>query len=218
VHLVNKPKTARGEETLQRICSAAEELFAGRGYYNTQIGDIARKAGVATGTFYIYFPDKISVFRYLLNELGHQLRREIRTAAAGTENQQQAEYVGLRTFLSFASKHIGLFKIIWQAQFVDMDAFKEYYETFSARYISHISDAQERGEFADIDPVYFSYILMGIYNFVALKCIVFDEKEPSEELVQEVFKFIRNGAFATPGDSAGAENGVGERKKGRTKN
>lgn len=218
MHLVNKPKTARGEETLQRICSAAEELFAGRGYYNTQIGDIARKAGVATGTFYIYFPDKISVFRYLLNELGHQLRREIRTAAAGTENQQQAEYVGLRTFLSFASKHIGLFKIIWQAQFVDMEAFKEYYETFSARYISHISDAQERGEFADIDPVYFSYILMGIYNFVALKCIVFDEKEPSEELVQEVFKFIRNGAFATPGDSAGAENGVGERKKGRTKN
>jgi AcrR family transcriptional regulator len=218
VHLVNKPKTARGEETLQRICSAAEELFAGRGYYNTQIGDIARKAGVATGTFYIYFPDKISVFRYLLNELGHQLRREIRTAAAGTENQQQAEYVGLRTFLSFASKHIGLFKIIWQAQFVDMDAFKEYYETFSARYISHISDAQERGEFADIDPVYFSYILMGIYNFVALKCIVFDEKEPSEELVQEVFKFIRNGAFATSGDSAGAENGGAERKKDRRKN
>jgi AcrR family transcriptional regulator len=200
VHLVNKPKTARGEETLQRICSAAEELFADRGYYNTQIGDIARKAGVATGTFYIYFPDKISVFRYLLNELGHQLRREIRAAAAGTENQQEAEYVGLRTFLSFASKHIGLFKIIWQAQFVDMEAFKEYYETFSARYICHISDAQDRGEFADIDPVYFSYILMGIYNFVALKCIVFDEKEPSEELVQEVFKFIRNGAFAPPGE------------------
>jgi len=218
VHLVNKPKTARGEETLQRICSAAEELFADRGYYNTQIGDIARKAGVATGTFYIYFPDKISVFRYLLNELGHQLRREIRAAAAGTENQQEAEYVGLRTFLSFASKHIGLFKIIWQAQFVDMEAFKEYYETFSARYICHISDAQDRGEFADIDPVYFSYILMGIYNFVALKCIVFDGKEPSEELVQEVFKFIRNGAFATSGDSAGAENGGGERKKDRTKN
>ncbi len=32
MHLVNKPKTGRGEETLQRICSAAEELFADRGY------------------------------------------------------------------------------------------------------------------------------------------------------------------------------------------
>ena len=41
--------------------------------------------------------------------------------------------MGLKTFLSFASKHIGLFKIVWQAQFVDMDAFKNYCESFAVR-------------------------------------------------------------------------------------
>jgi len=203
VNLVKKPKTARGAETLQRICDAAEELFAESGYYNTQISDIAKKAGIASGTFYIYFPDKISAFRYLLDELGRRLRREIRAAASGARTQQEAEFVGLKTFLSFASKHIGLFKIVWQAQFVDMDAFKNYYESFAARYVTRIGDAQKRGELTEMDPEYFSYILMGIYNFVALKCIVFDGKEPTDELVEEVFKFIRHGAFAPS-----AENGA----------
>ena len=69
MNLVKKPKTARGAETLQRICDAAEELFAESGYYNTQISDIAKKAGIASGTFYIYFPDKISAFRSLLTEV-----------------------------------------------------------------------------------------------------------------------------------------------------
>lgn len=194
--LINKPKTQRGAETLQRICDAAEELFADKGYYNTQISDIAHKAKIATGTFYIYFPDKISVFRYLLAELGHQLRKEISIAIGDCSSQQEAEYIGLKTFLSFVSKHIGLFKIVWQAQFVDMEAFKDYYEKFAQRYVSRIRTAQAKGEFNEINPEYLSYILMGIYNFVALKCIVFDQQEPDEDIIKDVFKFIKSGAFA----------------------
>lgn len=195
MNLVNLPKTQRGIDTLQRICAAAEELFADKGYYNTQINDITGKANIATGTFYIYFPDKLSVFRYLLSELGRQLRKEIRVATGESKSQQEAEYIGLKTFLSFAAKHIGLFKIVWQAQFVDMDAFKDYYEKFAERYVGRIRSAQAKGEFVDINPEYFSYILMGIYNFVALKCIVFDQKEPTEEIINDVFKFIKSGAF-----------------------
>jgi hypothetical protein len=37
---------------------------------------------------------------------------------------------------------------------------------------------------------------MGIYNFVALKCIVFDQQEPDEDIIKDVFKFIKSGAFA----------------------
>jgi hypothetical protein len=40
----------------------------------------------------------------------------------------------------------------------------------------------------------------------------------SSGLVPEVFKFIRNGAFAIPADRAGAENVVEERKMGETTN
>ena len=58
--LVNLPKTKRGQATLDRICSSAEQLFFKKGYHATSINDITYKAKVAPGTFYIYFTDKVS--------------------------------------------------------------------------------------------------------------------------------------------------------------
>ena len=40
------------------LMNAAFELFTERGFSNTSIADIAEKAKVAKGTFYLYFKDK----------------------------------------------------------------------------------------------------------------------------------------------------------------
>ena len=42
----------------RRILKAADQLFATRGYTETTIGDIARRARLAVGTLYNYFPSK----------------------------------------------------------------------------------------------------------------------------------------------------------------
>ena len=60
--LVNPPKTARGEKTLQRICEAAEHIFYKKGYHESSIHDIANEAGVSVGTFYIYFESKLMLY------------------------------------------------------------------------------------------------------------------------------------------------------------
>ena len=60
--LVNQPKTNRGQETLNRICSAAEEIFFQKGYYQTGINDITNLANVSAGTFYIYFESKQNLY------------------------------------------------------------------------------------------------------------------------------------------------------------
>ena len=53
--LINRPKTKRGRETLNRIVSAAAQEFYEKGYHSASINDITRRAGVASGTFYVYF-------------------------------------------------------------------------------------------------------------------------------------------------------------------
>ena len=53
------------------LLDSAYELFTTVGFFNTTIRDITRKAGVAKGTFYLYYPDKEAI----LNEL-------VRTKAA----------------------------------------------------------------------------------------------------------------------------------------
>ena len=193
--LVNLPKTAKGQETLEKICRAAEQLFSEKGYYNTSITDITAGAHVAPGTFYIYFPDKKSVFRYLLEDLGSSLRREIRLASLNCSTRYEQEFVGFKTFFAFVGKHRGLYKIIWEAQFVDNALFRDYYEQFAERYISGIASAQASGEMADIDPKIMAYSLMGITNFIGLKWIIFDDETVPDEVIHEIMRLIKSGAF-----------------------
>ena len=49
--LVNQPKTVRGQETLNRICQAAEQVFYEKGYYETSINDITNLAKVSAGWY-----------------------------------------------------------------------------------------------------------------------------------------------------------------------
>ncbi len=193
MNLLKKPKTARGQETLKRIVAAAEILFAEKGYYDTQIYDITKSAGIGLGTFYTYFPDKLSCFRYIMTELSRALRRYIKENINTTEDIIQAEGVGLDCFLNFLSEHRGLFKIVWQAQFVDMEYFKNYYEHFSESYVKHIELGQKNGELKKIDPELLAYYLMGIYNFIALKYLVFEGQMPSKKAIEDVFMLLKEG-------------------------
>jgi len=192
---VNLPKTKRGERTLKKICKAAEILFSQKGYYETEINDITNHADVATGTFYIYFPNKRSIFLHLMDELGHELRLEIRKAkeALNPGSFVEMERVSCQVFFAFVQKHYGLFRIVWQAQFVDEESFKYYYERFSSGYIKEIKTAQESGEIHDFEPALISFILIGIHTFVALKQFMFDETKLNDEIIDQVSRFIANG-------------------------
>lgn len=193
-----EPKTKRGLATLNKIIDAAEKLFVEKGYYDTQVNDIAQEAGVATGTFYIYFPDKISVFRHLVQTLGHQLRKEISIKTKDCRTFTEAEEAGLRMFIQFVQEHIGLFHIVWQAQYVDIDSFKNYYERFSAAYTKHIKRAIKRGEIKPFKPEMLSYYMIGVYNFVVLKVLLFDQTTPTEALIQDTLRFVRFGYEKLP--------------------
>jgi len=192
---VKKPKTQRGEQTLKKICDAAEELFAQNGYYETEIHEITHKAGVATGTLYVYFPDKKSLFLHLMDNLGRKLRRSIREAKSRNiaSSMVEQERVTIRVWFSFVREHFGLFRIVWQAQFVDAEAFKYYYERFSQGYISELTKGQTAGDIRELDPTLVSYALMGIYSFVALKYFVFDESEPDDATIEQLVDFISFG-------------------------
>lgn len=55
------PIQKRGIKTRSKIIDAGMELFAKKGYHNTNAIEIAAQAGIATGTFYSYFNNKKEV-------------------------------------------------------------------------------------------------------------------------------------------------------------
>jgi TetR/AcrR family fatty acid metabolism transcriptional regulator len=65
----------------QQIVDAAIRVFARNGYYNSRVSDIAREAGIASGTIYLYFRTKeeilVTLFREQMAAFVAHLRREI---------------------------------------------------------------------------------------------------------------------------------------------
>ena len=66
------------EEKRIRMIQAAYELFSEKGVYKTSIDDIAKSAGVAKGTFYLYFADKTEIWEavVVISATGFSLRQK----------------------------------------------------------------------------------------------------------------------------------------------
>jgi TetR/AcrR family fatty acid metabolism transcriptional regulator len=63
----SEPETFRGTSKRERILRAAVDVFAEHGYFNAKVAQIAKAAGVADGTIYLYFDGKedllVTIFR-----------------------------------------------------------------------------------------------------------------------------------------------------------
>jgi TetR/AcrR family transcriptional regulator, fatty acid metabolism regulator protein len=80
----------RGNDKRQRILEAALRVFAERGFYNAKVSEVAKAAGVADGTIYLYFKNKddllIQLFEdrmdFLIQRLNEELGRSGGTVVA----------------------------------------------------------------------------------------------------------------------------------------
>lgn len=194
--IVNLPKTKRGQVTLDRILKAAENLFYEKGYHGTSINDITSEADIALGTFYIYFKDKYSLYKYLLLRYSHEIRKAIAKDIKETDTRFEKEKKGMKSFLQFTRTNKHVYNIIWESLYIDKNLFKEYYEDFGMRYAKGMVEAQGKGEVRDIDPTILSYLLMGVSNFIGLKYVMFQENEDSfDEVVDKVMEVLESGMF-----------------------
>ncbi len=55
------------ENKRKDLLNAAFDLFIANGFHNTSIADIVQKAGIAKGTFYLYFKDKTDIRNRLIS-------------------------------------------------------------------------------------------------------------------------------------------------------
>jgi AcrR family transcriptional regulator len=65
-NIIRIPKQERSRETKLNIQNAGLKLFSGKGFYKTNSKEIAKKAGVSIGSFYMYFADKKALFKEVL--------------------------------------------------------------------------------------------------------------------------------------------------------
>ena len=83
------------------ILSAARAVFSAHGYDAVSVRDIVRRTGLASGTFYNYFPDKASIFRALVQDTAAEARLRVRAARRQGVGPEGFVEEGFRALFSF---------------------------------------------------------------------------------------------------------------------
>lgn len=88
---IREPIQKRSIEKKTKIIKAGLELFCKKGFYNTNTVEIAKRAGVSTGTVYSYFKNKediyIASFEYFLDSYLRPLLNELETLPKPVDTQ-----------------------------------------------------------------------------------------------------------------------------------
>jgi TetR/AcrR family fatty acid metabolism transcriptional regulator len=102
------------QETRRRLLEAGTALFAGRGLHGVTSAQIARRAGVATGTFYLHFRDKEALFREIVFAALRELfARQDRAALGQVPGSESELRVRTAELLAFAEDNRDLIRVVF---------------------------------------------------------------------------------------------------------
>ncbi len=166
------PRTERGTRTRTKLLEAAEQVFARVGYSEASIVRITEAAGVAQGTFYLYFASKLEIFEELVEDLNRRVRHAMTEASAGATTRIESERAGFRGFFEFTAEHPALYRIVREAEFVSPNALRLHYSRIVDGYISGLDAAKKNGEIGELDPEIVAWILMGIGEMVGMRWVL----------------------------------------------
>lgn len=173
-----RPLTKRGEATRRRILEAAEEVFAELGYHEASIVKLTERAGVALGTFYLYFDSKKTVFEALVLDLNSRVRQSMSEAMAGAADRVEAERLGFQGFFRFTAEHPALYRVVREAELVSPEVMHTHYQRIVEGYTAGLTDAQQRGDIdPHLDPAVAAWALMGMGELIGMRYILW-ERDP----------------------------------------
>ncbi|GAB4067519.1 TetR/AcrR family transcriptional regulator [Ancylobacter sonchi] len=92
-------KRPDAEARRRAILDAALEVFAEHGFNGARMEDVARRAGIAKGTLYLYFKDKTALFEGLVHDAADPILGKLEREFAGFEGST-------RDFLLLLFQHI----------------------------------------------------------------------------------------------------------------
>jgi TetR/AcrR family fatty acid metabolism transcriptional regulator len=181
------------------ILRAAIDVFAERGFFNAQVADVARAAGVAAGTVYLYFKSKDDL---LVSIFERSMREGLATGRAAVAHLQDPR----ERLRRLARAHLGRLghdrnlAIVFQ---VELRQSTKFMERFSATQLRDylglirgaIADGQREGLFrADLKATAMAKMLFGALDEMATNWILSRRRYALEADADAVVDLFINGA------------------------
>jgi TetR/AcrR family transcriptional regulator, fatty acid metabolism regulator protein len=164
---------AGGGDKRERILDAAERVFARQGFFHSRVSEIARDAGVADGTIYLYFKSKDDLLISLFESRMERVNQRMATALANQVTPTDKLMSLVRTHLGLVRDNPALAEVLTIELRQSTKFMKEYanprFGEFLKLVASVVAEGQERGEFVTGVPApHAARMIFGIIDELAL--------------------------------------------------
>ena len=153
---------------------AAERIFARRGFFHARVSEIAREAGVADGTIYLYFKNKDDLLISLFESRMERVTAELGTAIGKVGSHPRDRLaVFFDTYAGLVVAHPELAEVLTVELRQSSKFMKEYqnprFGDFLKLLASIIADGQESGDFdRSLPPPIAARAIFGMLDELAL--------------------------------------------------
>jgi TetR/AcrR family transcriptional regulator len=186
----------------EEILSAAEKVFAAKGFFPTTMSDIAREAEFGTGTLYKYFKSKEDLYFTLIDEKVEEINRLVKAELSQKHSAVERVKKALGLQFEFIEQNRDFFRIYISERnrfewTVKDDLGKGIYEKM-VTYINILAEVMKQGidegELKSLDPLDLAHALVGIVNSFVFEWIISQEAYPLISKLDSVLEIFLGGA------------------------
>jgi TetR/AcrR family transcriptional regulator, fatty acid metabolism regulator protein len=184
----------------EAILRAAIKVFAGKGYFNSKVADIAKEAGIADGTVYLYFKSKDEILHSFFDRAMEDFIAEGKKELAELATPEEK----LRRIAQLHLERLGADRDLAIVFQVELRGSTKFMQEFSAAGFAEylliiqqtIEDGQKKGVFRnDLKPVVCAKILYGALDEMVTNWILSKKSYPLAPMADEVLKIFFGGVL-----------------------
>lgn len=195
-------------EKYQRILDAAVEVIAERGYFRSPVSAIAKRAGVADGTIYLYFKSKDDVLRTAIDATFERFYKKVAEAFETiTGPREQLEYIAVLHLESHKANRS--MAVLMQTEMRQSAKFiAEFSHHHLVKYIQLVREVVRRGQQEgifrqDISDGVVAHCMFGAIDELLSSAVFTGRIYDSKETAIQVMDVLLNGVTRTRDLGAG---------------
>jgi TetR/AcrR family fatty acid metabolism transcriptional regulator len=189
----------RAIDKRRRILDAAVRVFARKGYFAARVSDIAKKAGVADGTIYLYFRNKEDLLVRLFDEVMSVHVEEARSAVRALPSAPDRLRAIAERHLAVLGENRDL-AAVFQVELRQSTRFMERFTASWLRgYFALLDEVIEQGQRdgslrADVSRKVAAKVLFGALDETVTSWLLSERRYPLKELAGPVVDLFLRGA------------------------
>jgi AcrR family transcriptional regulator len=196
------PAAAQTEPSRRReLVATAKRLFLERGFSQTSVSAIVREAGVAQGTFYLYFKSKQALLPYLRAEVLEAYLQAFVESTQDRAARADARLVaGITRIHAIMREQVPIIRVLREATSSEEleQIWLEGRETLSRPLADLLAAGHEDGSFVVDDPRMAAHLALALLDDLLFESLVWQRPAAPAQTLKHATRFLLRGLGSAP--------------------